>query len=219
MYWAKIRMKDEKRDSREMQGLILSLLAAPVLWYGIFMLDVGNFWLKISIAATMLALWSFRISPDAFGKNFRFRTRHLAIGIVSALCLYFVFLFGNIFLTVFFHSTKASIESVYAPKQGLPDWGIALLLLFVTSPAEEIFWRGFVQRLLMKKFRPVPGFFLALLCYAGVHIVTLNVPLVLAALVAGFFWGLIYAHQKSLWPAIISHAIWSVLVFLIFPFA
>ncbi|MBD3309268.1 CPBP family intramembrane metalloprotease, partial [candidate division KSB3 bacterium] len=99
-----------------------------------------------------------------------------------------------------------------------PAWGIALLLLVVTSPAEEIFWRGVVQRSLMRKLPPFQGFFLAALCYAGVHLCTLNLPLVLAAFMAGVFWGGLYIAQKSLVPVIISHALWSVTVFLIFPF-
>ena len=208
-----------KKFSPEVKGLVVCLPVAVCLWYGIFELEFGNFWLKISCATALLAGLAYHFSPDILKNEFVFLKRHIAIGVLSALLLYLVFLFGNIFLTLFFHSAKASIDTVYAPKEGLADWIIALLLLFVTSPAEEIFWRGFVQRVLMQKIHPFVGFFLALFCYAGVHIVTLNWPLVLAALVAGFFWGLLYFYQRSLWPAIISHALWSVLVFLVFPFA
>ena len=212
-------MSRHGQHSPETRALLLGLLLAPLLWYGIFVIEAGNFWLKIAVAAGILAGVSLWASPESLLKECRFRKRHLIIGLLSALFLYVVFLFGKIFLILFFHSAQASIESVYAPRQGLPGWGIALLLICITSPAEEIFWRGLVQRVLMKKFHPFPGCFLALTCYAGVHIVTLNVPLILAAGVAGFFWGIIYLQQKSLWPAMISHALWSVLVFLVLPFA
>lgn len=206
-----------KKWSTEILGVIITLLLAAVLWYLIFALKAGNFWLKISLSATLLAGIAFLVSPN-LRQQFTFLKKHIFIGILSAIILYIIFWVGNIVLIVLFQSAKASISSVYAPKEGLPLWGIALLLLFVTSPAEEIFWRGFVQRVLMQKMNRSAGFLLSVLCYGGVHIWSLNVPLILAALTAGFFWGLLYIFQKSLIPVIISHAFWSILVFVWFPF-
>ena len=54
--------------------------------------------------------------------------------------------------------------------------------------------------------------------YALVHIWSFNFMLVMAALVAGAFWGLIYRLRPSLLPAlIVSHAVWDALVFVILP--
>ncbi len=208
-----------KKHSLELIGLSITLPVAACLWYGVFIFESGNFWLKISCAAMLLAVAAFTFSHKTLKTQFVFMKSHLVTGILSALVLYAIFWFGKSVLIFLFHSAKTSISSVYAPQKSLPAWGIAILLFFVTSPAEEIFWRGFVQRVFMQKCSPVTGFFLAVCCYAGVHLWTLNIPLILAALIAGIFWGLLYIQQKSLIPVMISHAVWSVLVFLVFPFA
>jgi membrane protease YdiL (CAAX protease family) len=207
-----------KKWLREVIGLWLTLPLAAGLWYIIFALEAGNFWVKISLSAALLAVTAVIFDPGRLQQQFSFRKSHLVIGVLSALLLYIIFWLGNLILTLLFQSARASISSVYAPKQGLPVWGIALLLLCVTSPAEEIFWRGFIQRMLMQKMDPTIGFLLAVLCYTGVHLWTLNIPLILAAFTAGLFWGLLYIHQKSLIPVIISHALWSVIVFIVLPF-
>ena len=54
--------------------------------------------------------------------------------------------------------------------------------------------------------------------YALVHIWALNFMLVVSAAVVGGVWGLLYRlWPKSLWTLIVSHAVWDVVVFLIFP--
>ncbi|MCQ2188004.1 MAG: CPBP family glutamic-type intramembrane protease [Bacteroidales bacterium] len=56
------------------------------------------------------------------------------------------------------------------------------------------------------------------LVYGLVHIWSFNFMLVMAALVAGGVWGLIYRIKPALLPAlIISHALWDALVFVILP--
>ena len=95
-------------------------------------------------------------------------------------------------------------------------------LLFVIGPAEELFWRGYVQRTLSrvltgKKAADI-AFILTALVYALVHIWSFNFMLVMAALVAGAAWGFFYRLCPKALPAlIISHALWDALVFVILP--
>jgi membrane protease YdiL (CAAX protease family) len=92
-----------------------------------------------------------------------------------------------------------------------------LLLLFVIGPSEEIFWRGFVQDTLAQKFGDNSGWIIASLVYGGVHIAAWNFMLFAAALVCGLFWGWVFKKYKSLWPGIISHAIWDLTIFVLIP--
>lgn len=204
--------------TKEGRTVTTTILLATILWYLTFVVAIGNFWLKISFSASLLAGVALIISWRILLPRLRFQGRHIMIGIVSAACLYMIFWIGNVVLATLLTSAKSSIQSVYASKGAIPAWGIAILLLLVTSPAEEIFWRGFVQRVLMQHLSPVWGFIVAALCYAGVHVCTCNVPLVLAALTAGIFWGVLYQWQKNLVPVIVCHALWSVTVFLLLPF-
>ena len=51
---------------------------------------------------------------------------------------------------------------------------MALVLLFITSPAEEVFWRGFIQRWFTHRFGGKAGWLLAVCVYAGVHVFSGN---------------------------------------------
>ena len=96
-------------------------------------------------------------------------------------------------------------------------WVIAILLFFVTGPSEELYWRGYLQRNLMVRFGQWQGWLLATTIYAAVHIWSFNFMLIGAAAVAGAFWGAMYWRFKNLTPVIISHSVWSMVIFAVFP--
>ena len=103
--------------------------------------------------------------------------------------------------------------AVMALGEGSNLWLIAVLLFFVTGPSEELYWRGYLQRGLSQRLGGFGGYVAATALYAAVHLWTLNVMLVGAAAVAGAFWGLLYWRLNNLAPVIISHSIWSALIF------
>jgi membrane protease YdiL (CAAX protease family) len=94
---------------------------------------------------------------------------------------------------------------------------IGVLLFFVMGPAEEIYWHGFVQRRLGLRLGAVYGVLLTTVVYAAVHVSAFNFMLVVAAGICGLFWGLLYQKEKSLIPVIISHSLWDVIIFILFP--
>ena len=86
------------------------------------------------------------------------------------------------------------------------------------GPAEEIFWRGYVQRTLSQKLGANKGFIVATAIYTLVHIGSLNFMLIMAAMVCGIAWGLLYRLMPERFTAItLSHALWDAAVFVIFP--
>ncbi len=199
--------------------VVASLVLAFCFWYIAFEAPFSNFWIKMGIATICLAAISIAFAGKQRSELFRFRPRHILIGVGSAVVLYAVFWLGNLVLDLVSNAAKASISSVYGPRSTLPLGVIAAILLLITSPAEEIFWRGMSQRFFMERLSPWGGFWIGTLCYAGAHVVTLNVPLILAAFTAGFMWGLIYRFERSLVPGIISHSLWAVAIFVVFPVA
>ena len=103
-------------------------------------------------------------------------------------------------------------------KTGENPWLLSILLLILIGPAEEIFWRGYVQNALSKRWSPNAGFIVTTLVYALVHIWSFNFMLVMAALVVGAIWGLAYRlYPQKLGALIVSHAVWDVAVFVVFP--
>lgn len=103
-------------------------------------------------------------------------------------------------------------------KTGENPWLLSILLLILIGPAEEIFWRGYVQNALSKRWNPNTGFIVTTLVYALVHIWSFNFMLVMTALVVGAIWGLAYRlYPQKLGTLIVSHAVWDVAVFVVFP--
>ena len=49
------------------------------------------------------------------------------------------------------------------------------------------------------------------------HAPTMNAPLILAAFIAGLFWGIVYQRTGSLWLVVASHLAWTELIFVLLP--
>lgn len=105
------------------------------------------------------------------------------------------------------------IGSIYGKGEGTPMWVIGLLLFFITGPSEELFWRGYLQKNLMERFGGFQGWLVTTAIYAGVHVWSFNFMLIGAAAVAGAFWGAQYWRSGRLAPVIVSHAVWSTVIF------
>jgi uncharacterized protein len=193
-----------------------TLLLAAGLWWVTFAQELASFWIKISISASLLAAISLFLRPPPRG-SFKIDARAVAWGLVSAAALYAIFWAGKAVSTEIFAFAGVQIGSIYHKGDGTPLWMIAALLFCVTGPSEEIFWRGFLQQELMDRLGCWKGWAAATAIYAGVHIWSFNFMLVGAAAVAGAFWGAMYAHLGRLPPVILSHAIWSTVIFAVFP--
>lgn len=196
----------------------LTLGVAALLWYVNFGLQLINFWLGMGLAASLLALWAWRAGGPQWRRE-GWNLANLAIGVASAAVLYGVFWAGNLVSRLLFDFAGPGVAAVYGIRTQAELWAIVLVLLFVTSPAEEIFWRGYVQREFAGRWGPAVGWLVGAAVYAAVHLSSLNPMLVLAALVGGLFWGAIYWWRGSVVPNIISHALWTVAVFVLFPLA
>jgi hypothetical protein len=192
------------------------VLLAAGLWFVTFALPWASFWVKISLSASLLAGISLVLQPIR-REEFRFDRRAVLIGLASAALLYFVFWAGRAVSMTLFDFAGRQIGGIYHKGEGTPLWAIAVLLFCVTGPSEEIFWRGYLQRSLMERFGRWPGWAIATAVYTGVHVWSLNFMLVGAAAVAGAFWGAMYAHLGRLSPVILSHAVWSTVIFAVFP--
>lgn len=196
-----------------------TIAVAAALWFLMFSIwtkHLFNFWIGISISALILAVLAIVLKRDIL-KQFQWTWKAIGLGLFSAIVLWVVFYFGEFFSSLLFGFTREQVDSIYAMKDGQNKLLIALDLLFIMGPAEEIFWRGFVQQNFIDKYGEWKGLALATLIYALVHIWSFNFILVMAALVCGIFWGLMYRYNKNLVPLVISHAVWDVMVFIVFP--
>jgi hypothetical protein len=199
--------------------VLVSIAAAFALWTVTFAVPVGNFWFKLTGSAVLLAATGLIASRREIGALFAFRFRHLGIGVLSALALYAIFWLGKLAAGWLFAFAPGQIASVYATKTQLDALLIGLLLLFLMGPAEEIYWHGFIQRRLVARYGVRAGVLTTAVVYALVHVGSLNPMLILAAGVCGLYWGLLYQREQNLIPLIISHSLWDLLIFVLFPMA
>ena len=119
--------------------------------------------------------------------------------------LYATFAVGDRFARRFVPSGERDIAEIYALRGLRPAPEIAARLATVIGPAEEVFWRGFVQDALMARLGRWPGAAAAAMAYGGVHIVTGNFTLFGAAGVAGAQWCALYAAGMPLGALLVSH--------------
>jgi membrane protease YdiL (CAAX protease family) len=205
-----------KNDRFRPVAIPATVLLATLLWFVTFYLTWSIFWIKISLSAAILAVLSLLFRPIPREKLI-FDAKALAIGLISAAILYFIFWSGKTISSALFPFAGQQIGGIYDKGSGTPMWIIALLLFFITGPCEELYWRAYLQDHLMQRFGPWQGWVLATIIYAGVHIWSFNFMLFGAAGVAGAFWGAMYWRLKNLGPVIISHSVWSMVIFAVFP--
>lgn len=217
-------MQRDSNSPPDTRKLAFALCLAFSLWFYMFSpwtAGLTNFWLNMSISALLLS--SIAISGVGC-KSCRLKCGgceffgQLMLGIAIAFTLWGIFWLGDKVSQMIFPFARGQVDNVYAMKSGSNATLISILLLVIIGPAEEFFWRGYIQKTFSNRIGPNVAFVVTALLYALAHIWSFNFMLVMAALVAGTIWGLIYRLKPSLLPAlVISHALWDALVFVIIP--
>ena len=190
-----------------------AFILAVVCWAITFGWPVGNFWVKIGLSVVAVSLYSLYWQRPKIS----FQPRSFLLGLFSAVLLYFIFFVGNKLAPTILPGAKTQVGGIYSLGAGANKILIFLLLFFITGPGEEIFWRGFLQDRLMKRWGNFSGFLVATALYGGVHIFSGNLILILAAFVAGAFWGVLYLWKRDLLAQITSHSLWSAVIFAVAP--
>ena len=206
-------MKNRDLDIKPLLGTIV---LANILWFATFYLEFSSFWIKITVSASILAVLAVWVIPEGRAR-FNLNAGAVIMGLFSAAALYFIFWAGREISISVFPFAEQQIGSIYGKGDGTSSLLIFPLLFLVTGPCEEIFWRGYLQEKLMRKYGNGAGWLLGTAVYAIVHIWSFNFMLIGAAAVAGAFWGLMYWRYRDLAPVIISHSAWSAFIFTIQP--
>jgi membrane protease YdiL (CAAX protease family) len=207
-----------------LRSILVAALAAALfvplfIWRGIGPFD---FWWWMSAAIVLLIGLGAALDAEYFaalqrdlGSDVR---RKIGLGLLAAAALYIVFFVGNWAARLVLPFAGAGIGQVYGFKTGAPVLRVALSMVLVIGPGEELFWRAYLQRRWQKRVGPLAGWLAATALYALVHAGSGNPMLVLAAAVCGLFWGYLYWKTGSALLVAVSHTVWDVAVFMIIPF-
>ena len=203
-----------------MKKAIFTLLLATTLWTIMFSPMTAphvNFWWMMTGSALTLSLCGTLFMPR-WWKKVTIDPKTILLGVAIAVALWGVFWIGDKLSQIMFNFARPQVNLIYGMKEGESPWLLTALMLFIIGPAEEIFWRGYIQEKFSKRWNPNIGFIVTTAIYALVHAGSMNFMLTMAALVAGAAWGLLYRLKPQWFGAIIlSHALWDVAVFIWFP--
>jgi membrane protease YdiL (CAAX protease family) len=195
-------------------ALPAALIAMAVVYPAAFAWQVVPFW----SAMVMFSAFSWWAAWHPYLPNrLRPSRRLVAMGVLSGLALYALFSIGA--LLVQGTPLWPWIEEVVELTRGTAPAGLAaLVIVFGTSPSEEVLWRGAVFARLTRRYgagwRPVVMTSLAYAFFVGLSLIPV---LPLAALVCGVVWARQRQVTGSLVPSLVSHALWSLLMFLYIP--
>ena len=205
--------------TQEFKPYVLALLGI-ILFSLLFSGITFEFWTQLSLSITILCLLAYIYDWDEMKLLFLNNNVNILsaifLGIVLSMILYGMFAGFKLLAEYIFPFAHDQISSVYTLKDNVHSSYIILLMLFIIGPGEEIFWRGYVQRNLEKRFGFM-GIAVSLFAYTGAHFASGNLMLIAAAAVCGAFWSLMFFHFRSIWLNIISHVLWDIAIFIIWP--
>lgn len=167
----------------------------------------ARFWDRMT--ATGLMLGGLALATDRDARRVRIGPGETLLGLGTAAGLYCIFRVGDRVARGVMPRGGEEIGDIYALRSLRPKEELAARLGLVIGPAEELFWRGFVQGR--------AGYPTATALYGGAHIVTENATLIGAATVAGAYWGLLRAIGMPLGALMVSHVAWDIWIFLVAP--
>src|SRR5438128_8170859 len=135
------------------------------------------------MTATGIVLGGLALAADRDARSVRIGPREVATGLASAAGLYGIFRVGDTVAREVMPRGGEEIGDIYALRSLRSKEELAARLGLVIGPAEELFWRGFVQRRAGSLTAPALS--------GGGHIVPETVPLIEPRTIAGATWGLL----------------------------
>ncbi|MDQ3876735.1 MAG: CPBP family intramembrane metalloprotease, partial [Actinomycetota bacterium] len=195
--------------------MTVGLAVAAAAFAATFKGPPDRFWRRMTMTGATLGTLALSTQPSL--RTLKPTRRDVAAGLTSAAALYGIFRIGDYFARRLMPHGADDIDDVYALRHDRSPLALAARLALVIGPAEELFWRGFVQSRLVEIHGRGKGDVLAVAAYGAVHLPTGNATLIGAATVAGAFWGALAAAGMSMPALIVSHVAWDVVIFLVAP--
>jgi membrane protease YdiL (CAAX protease family) len=176
-------------------------------------------WAGIGAAAIGLGIAALWFAGSALRPLLRPTAWHLLWGVAAGLLMLAVTYSVFPWLSAAFPAVRPQTEALYALlRVGQPLW-VTRILLPVIIFSEELVWRGVVFAALRRRAAVVPAVLLSALLYALGHAPVGSLLLAVVALACGLFWSGLRAGSGSLLPALISHLMWDLCVFVVRPLA
>lgn len=169
---------------------------------------LGDSLLYFGVIIVFLKLIRRPLSDLGFVKSSR---RFIVLGFITGIALFIgVGLLGNLLTKIF--GTPAPQSFAIAVNGANYTWEFMLLTFLggVVAPIkEEMFFRGLIYPPLRQTFGRGKGILLTGLFFAALHLEIIRfIPLFIGGVVLTW----LYERSSSIWPAIVAHGTWNVLM-------
>ncbi|MCF6136735.1 CPBP family intramembrane glutamic endopeptidase [Pseudalkalibacillus berkeleyi] len=169
------------------------------------------FWVLFPLVqGSLLIVASLKGKPKVFKPS----NKLLVIAVVSGVAIYLLFAIGKIMVVNLMPSMFEELTQLYGLIKPETTWQTVLVFILII-PAEEWFWRGYVQKKISGSV--MKRIWISVGLYALAHLASGSLLLVLAALLAGFVWAILYEYTKNMIVPLVSHLIFDLLLFVLFP--
>ena len=151
-----------------MKKLIFAILLAALLWAVMFSpltAPYVPFWWMMTGSAVVLASLSALFCPG-WWERIKWSPMDFLLGAGIAAVLWGIFWTGDKVAAWLFDFARPQVDAIYGIKAGESPWLLTVLMLFLIGPAEEIFWRGYVQKTFSDKIGPDMAFVVSTIIYA-----------------------------------------------------
>lgn len=194
-------------------GFILVIASMLLL----FVAPAGLFVDATFVSTTCMIVVS--VALGGYRALFRPSPKSIASGLAVAVLLYLFFIGGNLGISLFHPlgigtSNENSIYSLIASPSN-PLY-LQFLVLVFDAVGYESFFRGVLQRRLSSRLGVASPVAVAAID-AGVHVLSLNPLWVVSTFIVDTVWGYNYRFTKDISGNIVSHFIWDILIFVLFP--
>ncbi|SHH33485.1 CPBP family intramembrane glutamic endopeptidase [Thermosipho atlanticus] len=194
------------------ESFVIMLVFLFIGFYFAFQVDIFDFWIRMTSMTFILGIFAIMLNGKA---NIVPNRLELPIILIVSVLSYVLFLFFDL-ISFFVPLFKEHIVLVYnlANEQNIL---VIIFCLIIISFFEEIIWRGFITEFLLQNMDIAPALIISSILYSVVHIFTGNVALMAGAFFLGLIMGFIYIFTGKVSTTAFIHAIWGILIFVIFP--
>ena len=196
--------------NKQLWWLVASLGIIHLLMYITFF-DHRIFWYLYS--GTALVMIALSIIQSGFDEKMP-KKRYMLLGVTSGVAMYGLFYLGYQLIKWLPGGLDGTISNLFSKVQPDNIWKLALLVLIIV-PAEEVFWRGFVQQRMQQYIPAALSVLITALLAGSVFYFSGEWVWMAVAFVGGLFWGALYAWKQSLPMLILSHLTFDLLFFYI----
>ena len=195
------------------------------LCIGAFCLALGlrsqlNLWVATGAAAAfcalVVALFRNRVTGASLGRpQLRSFLIGAGVGVVMAVATWGLYPLAE----WLFPAVRGEVETLYALLREPPGPIRAFPLLLFVVATEEVVWRGLAIDTISRSSGARNAVVLSAVLYVLPQVAMRSPVLMVVALLCGLVWGLLRVRYAGLTAPLSAHAVWDLLVFVLYPIA